>query len=244
MSNKGLNNPLIVGSAIKNIAESTTSFVAKNKKKIIVGGALIIVGYTIYNKFFGKKPSLKFNPSEPIPKLTPQQAKDKATRLMNAMENPGTDEEEIYSTLAGLNFNDFVMVSNAFGMKYYDKVLGVEGGFLFNDKHDLTDWLRFELSNSELEQLQNVMPNVITFDNDIALNTDAITNSQAPIYKAEKKDGVWFKKELLENAPPNKNLGKVIQIKKDPFQSSLEFAIIDKPWSTTELWVETKFLKS
>lgn len=165
MAKKGMNNPIAIASGVKNAGANTAKYVNKNKYNIILGATVLFGGYLAYRWFTKPRPSINYDSTQPQPSITVAQARFKANKLMSAMENPGTDEQAIFETLAGMTHNDFAMISDAFGMKYYDKVLGTEGGWLLNDKYDLTSWLRFELSNSELEHLQQIMPNVITFEN-------------------------------------------------------------------------------
>lgn len=156
---KGMSNPIAIASAGK----KTAQYVNDNKYNIILGATVLFGGYMLVRWLTKPRPSITYDPSKPQPTITVAQARFKANKLMSAMENPGTDENAIFETLAGMTYNDFAMISDAFGMKYYDKVIGAEGGWLLNDEYDLTSWLRFELSNAELEQLHSVMPNVITF---------------------------------------------------------------------------------
>lgn len=147
------------------LANKAGSFVTDNVKPIIISIGVLTGSYLLYKWISKPRVSVQFDASYPSASISDNKAKQIANVLFNAMSNPGTDEDAIFNALAGLGFNDFVKVSNFFGVKYYDTVLGVEGGSLFNDQYDLRDWLYFELGNSDLEKLHNVAPNLITFDN-------------------------------------------------------------------------------
>jgi len=143
-------------------ASKVKDFVGDNWLKILIGGTVLIGGYAVYKQFFASDdPDVNFDDNEAPPVIDAVTAKTKAEQLFNAMRNPGTDEQTIYDVLSGLSYNDFVMISNAFGKKYYDKSLGVDGGWIFNDKLSLHEWLLEELDNGELNELATYMPDVL-----------------------------------------------------------------------------------
>jgi hypothetical protein len=143
-------------------ASKVKDFVGDNWLKILIGGTVLIGGYAVYKQFFASDdPDVNFDDNEAPPVIDAVTAKTKAEQLFNAMRNLGTDEQTIYDVLSGLSYNDFVMISNAFGKKYYDKSLGVDGGWIFNDKLSLHEWLLEELDNGELNELATYMPDVL-----------------------------------------------------------------------------------
>lgn len=151
-----------IASGASTAITKTKEFVADNWLQIIIGATVIIGGYAVYKQFFaGDEPDIDFDDDEDDPVIDSVTAKTKAEQLFNAMRNPGTEEQMIYDVLSGLTYNDFVLISNAFGKRYYDKTIGVDGGWLFNDKLSLHEWLLQELDNGELEELENYMPNVL-----------------------------------------------------------------------------------
>ena len=152
-----------------NVASTTKDFVADHWLKIVIGSTVAIGGYLAYQQLFGEdKPEVEFDQDEPNPVIDGTTARTKAEQLFNAMRDPGTDEETIFNILNGLSFNDFVMISNAFGKRYYDKTLGTDGGWLFNDELSLHEWLLQELSNNDLAELETYMPGVLLRDNQLA----------------------------------------------------------------------------
>lgn len=153
---------------IANVASNTKDFIGDNWLKLLIASGVIVGGYAVYKQFFaGDKQD--FDKGEPPPNIDMTTARTKAEQLFNAMRSPGTDEEIIYDILNGMNFNDFVMISNEFGKRYYDKTLGTDGGWLFNDELSLHEWLLEELSNSELAELETYMPDVLLRNNDSQL---------------------------------------------------------------------------
>jgi len=154
--------------AIATTGSKAIGFAKNNIKPILIGTAVVGGGYLLYNWLTRPRPTADFDNTFPDAVISDLKAKQIANVLYNAMKNPGTDEQAIFQALQGLSYNDFVKVSNAFGMKYYDKVLGVEGGWLFNDPLDLTGWLYQELNNSDLAKLHDIAPNILTFNSQYA----------------------------------------------------------------------------
>ncbi|TMU56475.1 hypothetical protein [Flagellimonas algicola] len=73
----------------------------------------------------------------------------------------GSSGSKINKLLKGLSLADFKKVSEQFGTKYRDDILGGEGGWLFgNKKRDLIYWLGAELSDSEKMELRKINPNI------------------------------------------------------------------------------------
>jgi hypothetical protein len=153
-------------------------FAKNNIKPIIIGAGVLVSTYMLYKWLTKPRPTAQFDNSFPNPVISDLKAKEIANILYNAMKNPGTDEQAIYNALQGLSYNDFVKVSNAFGMKYYNKTLGVEDDSwfsgIFTEQLDLTAWLYQELSLSDLNKLHQIAPNILTFDNQAKPKTNLI----------------------------------------------------------------------
>jgi len=170
--------PLVVGTAGK-----VKDFIGDHWLKILIGGTVIFGGYAVYKQFFAEEDiDFEFDENEPEPVIDDVTAKTKAEQLFNAMRNPTTDEQKIYDVLAGLGKNDFALISNAFGKRYYNKLLGVDGGWLWgDDKLSLQEWLLQELDNAELAELENYMPNVLGSATNENLLADQESSQQPPI---------------------------------------------------------------
>lgn len=162
MSQKGLKSPataLALGSQV-------TSWTKRNWKPIAwsVGGITLgIVIYQIAKK--ASQPDLRVDRGREPSNISRNQAIIKAEQLHAAMRGIGTDEEAIYNALRGVNYNGFVMISDAFGLKPYvdnDILGGGEPGIdFFGTKRPLLDWLTRELSDSELNELRELIPGVL-----------------------------------------------------------------------------------
>ena len=106
-------------------------------------------------------PKLNTNPNLAKSTLSDVQAKAISERLYAAMKGIGTDENAIYSALSGLSENDFVRVYESFGKKQYSLTWGNVGDPLTSDNHHLVTWLTNELEDSEIKELQKVIPNLL-----------------------------------------------------------------------------------
>lgn len=159
---KALGFPLVAtaGTAMSAIAmKDTLGDFFKNNWKWIAGiSAAGIVGWLVYDKWFSDDaPPVKENSNLPPSTMSALEAAAAAQSLYGAMKDPGTEEDVIFQTLESLTYNDFVKVSDAFGKKYYNETLGVEGGSLFDDEFSLFEWLHFELEPEEFAQIKLVV---------------------------------------------------------------------------------------
>lgn len=84
--------------------------------------------------------------------ITPSDAALFANTLYGAMQDIGTDEETIYSTIEKINTkDDMLLVIKAFGMKKY--LWGARDPW-FGQEYNLIGWLRSELSNKEVAKIK------------------------------------------------------------------------------------------
>lgn len=141
----------------------TKSAVAKYAVPVLGIAAIGGVAYVGY-KFLKKNelPKLAANPKFPASTLSDVQAKAIADRLHAAMQGVGTDEAAIMSALEGLTENDFVRVYEAFGKRQYSLFWGNVGDPLTSDNHHLITWLTNELNESEVKEIQKVIPNLLS----------------------------------------------------------------------------------
>ncbi len=144
------------------ILGNTGSKIAKNAipiMAIIAVSGVAYVGYQFLKK--NELPKLNTNPNLAKSTLSDVQAKAISERLYAAMKGIGTDENAIYSALSGLSENDFVRVYESFGKKQYSLTWGNVGDPLTSDNHHLVTWLTNELEDSEIKELQKVIPNLL-----------------------------------------------------------------------------------
>lgn len=123
-------------------------------------GGVAYVGWKFLKK--NELPKLATNPNFPASTLSDVQAKAIADRLHAAMQGMGTDEAAILSALEGLTENDFVKVYEAFGKRQYSLFWGNVGDPLTSDNHHLITWLTNELDESEIKEIQKVIPNLLS----------------------------------------------------------------------------------
>lgn len=93
--------------------------------------------------------------------ITDQQANAFANGLYTAMAQLGTDEESIQNIFAQLKTQaNYNKVSNAFGQRGYNITTGLGDDLLFNTPFNLGQWLRYELSSTEIQKLTTLFPNI------------------------------------------------------------------------------------
>lgn len=88
--------------------------------------------------------------------LTTAEAVSLAGQIETTMSNFGTDTEELFGLVSGLNGADLVKVYNAFGFRPYNSAMGVSSGILFGEKKSLFEWFRNELSKKDLERMKEI----------------------------------------------------------------------------------------
>uniref|UniRef100_UPI0040480E47 hypothetical protein n=1 Tax=Flavobacterium sp. TaxID=239 RepID=UPI0040480E47 len=159
---KKLGNPalLIAGSeagqkAISNasdnqkaVVQATASVIPFLIKTIVIVGGGLYLYYRFTNRFI----SLKENPNYPVSNITNNQAQTKAESIYNAMLGFGNGFEIVKTNIAGLNYNAFIKVYNAFGNR--------QGSIPFSDKMNIVEWFTDQFDESELNQLRFLVPNM------------------------------------------------------------------------------------
>lgn len=238
---KGLGNPIAIASfglTALSAKDQVYSFI-KNYWPWMLGlTGLSVGGYFIYKQIKDPNISLKTDTKKQPSSLSSLEAQNIAESLFKAMNSPGTDEELILDLLNGRTYNDFVKISDSFGKRYYDKILGSEGGWLLNDKFGLFEWLSFELTNKDMAKLQKVIPAIFKIEKTIRPGGKAIAKKTFTAHKAKKIEGVWHRKEIDKTYNKGEVLGSIIVIITDPWETNKKYAIIDKPWSLDELFID------
>ena len=80
------------------------------------------------------------------------QAESKADVLHSAMKGFGSGFYTVKNTLAGINYNGWVRLYNAFGHR--------ETSVPFTDPMNLVEWIQSEFSTDELDELRVIINNV------------------------------------------------------------------------------------
>lgn len=106
------------------------------------------------------KLNTKTNDGSTRPTINKASAKSIAGVQFAAMKNPGTKVNMMLNSLQNLTGKDLQEVYKAFGRKWYDPILGAEGGKAFewagNREIDLFNWYVEELGGSDLQQMQDI----------------------------------------------------------------------------------------
>ena len=122
---------------------------------ILFGTAVLgVAGYAFYTLYWKNRfKKMKYNPKAAPSNVPPAAALAKANALYAAMRGAGTNEKEIYKTLAGVNYNGFIAIYNAFGKRSgaLNFSLGNSGD------EDLISFLQGDLSEKDLSSLKNLM---------------------------------------------------------------------------------------
>jgi len=241
----GLANPLLLATGgLTAFTKQGRSFAKENWFLLTVVGSSAIALYLLYRRFTRSNAfDVRQDRSKPASSISDFEAQQKADALYNAMKGLGTNQNTIYSVLNGMNYNDFAKISAAFGEKYFDKFLKVEGGWLFNNRYGLYEWLVFSLSDSQLRELQRIMPNVITTDTPIREGLTIQANRQnTPIYSVSQSNGVWQKGDFREFKHAGDEVGTVQHILEHPNREG-KFVIARRPWSFGRVKVDKSLVE-
>ncbi|HEX8269766.1 MAG TPA: hypothetical protein VF581_07730 [Flavobacterium sp.] len=112
--------------------------------KTAVIGAILFVVYGKYTKRFqpwDEKP--QYGPAN----ITEAQAQSKAEIIANSDTTFGNDFQAVSSAMAGLNYNGFVRLHNAFGK---------QSASFFGEELDLIGWLKDNFNDYEMQQLSTL----------------------------------------------------------------------------------------
>jgi hypothetical protein len=244
---QGMKNPLAlasVGLSVFSLKGQLFDFLKKYYPYLIGAGVLSVGGYYVYKQITDPNLGINEDKSQAPSNLTKLEAQNRAEKLFKAMKDFGTYEEVILNTLNGLTFNDFVKISDAFGVRYYSKVLGAEGGWLLDDKYGLYEWLSFELTIDDMEKVSKIIPAVFKIENNLRIGNEVYAKKTFPAHEARKIDGVWTRKEVVKTYNKGESVGTVKSIIDDPKSKNKSYVIVDKPWSTTDLFIEKENLEA
>lgn len=123
--------------------------------KIGAAVGVAVVGYKIIKKLTDEG-NLSQDQELEESGITQAKVQSIVSTLYAAMDRPGTDEVAILQALNGLNYNDFVKVSDAFGRRSY-------AGFGYSPlpfvpELTLVEWLIEELDPENLKELRKILP--------------------------------------------------------------------------------------
>ncbi|MFV5702191.1 hypothetical protein ACM55F_09995 [Flavobacterium sp. XS2P12] len=134
-----LGNPVAIVAGAKVVEKSAEAIPFLIKLFAVCG-----LGYYIYNKYTDRFVKIKENSSYAAANVSYAQAKGKADAINGSIGIVSNDFDTVYKQLAGLNYNGFVRVYNAFGHKK---------GTLLGGDLNLIEWLQNQFNSYQLQQL-------------------------------------------------------------------------------------------
>lgn len=147
MSKQKLGNPAVAIASQKALEKTSEAIPFMIKTLFVLG----IVGFAVY-KFSKRFKPLSENTSYPNANVTLGVAKTKADAIFSAMTGLGSNVDLVANNIAGLNYNGFVRVFNAFGDR--------QGVIPFSSKMNMVEWFYDQFNESELTKLRFLVPNV------------------------------------------------------------------------------------
>ena len=129
------------------IVKETASVIPFLIKTVVVCG----IAYYVYNRFTNRFIKLKENSNYPAANVTEAQAKTRADAIAGSIGWFTNSFDAVADNLAGLNYNGFVRVYNAFGQ---------QTGTLFGGDLNLVEWIKNQFSEDEISQLSSLQNGV------------------------------------------------------------------------------------
>ena len=136
----GLGNPIIQAEVISQTA-SVIPFVIK--MLIFLG-----VGYFLYLQWSNRFVKKKYNSKYPDPNISDAQAEARANSIVESIKLFSNDYDNVERQLAGLNYNGFIKLYNAFGK---------QTGTLLGGELDLIEWLRNQFTDYQILKLSALL---------------------------------------------------------------------------------------
>ena len=158
-----LGNPALIAVASSEAGQTVIKNTSENQKAVVQATASVIpfliktlvvlgIGGFIYYRYTKRFVSLVENKNFASSTITNNQAQTKAETIYNAMKGFGNGFEIVKTNIAGLNYNGFIKVYNAFGNR--------QGSIPFSDKMNLSEWLSDQFNGEELNELRFLVPNM------------------------------------------------------------------------------------
>ncbi len=105
---------------------------------------LLGLGYFAYTKFANRFVKRKFNSNYPDANISDAQAEARANSIADSIKWFSNDYENVELQLAGLNYNGFIKLYNAFGK---------QTGTLLGGELDLVEWIRNQFKDYQILKL-------------------------------------------------------------------------------------------
>lgn len=129
------------------VIKQTASIIPFVIKTLIIGG----IGYYVYSKYTNRFKPMQENKKYPTANVTAAQAQSRSQSILASDGYLTNDFDAVANALAGLNYNGFIRVYNAFGH---------QDANLLNQDLDLILWIKAKFSESEVSQLGFLLNNV------------------------------------------------------------------------------------
>jgi hypothetical protein len=134
-----LGNPLAIIAGAKVIEKSSEAIPFLIKLFTVLG-----VSYYAYSKYTNRFVAKKENRSYPAANVSYYMAQSKADAIYGSISTFSNDFENVSSQIAGLNYNGFIRVYNAFKHKK---------GTLFGGDLNLEQWAYNQFTSYQIQQL-------------------------------------------------------------------------------------------
>jgi hypothetical protein len=122
----------------KAVVQATASVIPFVLKTVFVLG----IGYIVYTQWADRFVPSKEVPYYPQSNITSSQAKTKAEAIYGAMKGFGNGFQVVAANIAGLNYNGWVRLYNAFGNR--------QGIVPFSGETNLVEWFADQFDEEEL----------------------------------------------------------------------------------------------
>lgn len=127
-----------------------------SNKLIDEGGLFILktvvflsVGYYLYNKFTNRFQSLNENSKLPKANISDGEAESRANSIFGSMSTFGNSVTNVADNLAGVNYNGWVKIYNAFGKR---------PGYVTSGDLNLVEWLNDQFDETQMNALRFLVP--------------------------------------------------------------------------------------
>jgi alpha-acetolactate decarboxylase len=157
-----LSNPAAIAAISSEQGQNAIKTASENQKAVVQATASVIpfvlktvfvlgVGYFVYSSWADRFVPSKEVPYYPQSNITSSQAKTKAEAIYGAMKGFGNGFQVVAANIAGLNYNGWVRLYNAFGNR--------QGIVPFSGETNLVEWFADQFDEEELAQLRFLVPN-------------------------------------------------------------------------------------
>ncbi|KGO89547.1 hypothetical protein [Flavobacterium suncheonense] len=155
-TNRGLGNPAAVAavastSAGQKALDKSMEAIPMVAKWVAALGLIGLTWYLVSNRFV----RWDYNNAYPKSNISQAQAEARAEAIYTAMFGIGNGFEIVKQQIAGLNYNGFIMLYNAFGIRKSATNIP----FINKDEGTLVEWIQNQFSESEKAQLRFLIGN-------------------------------------------------------------------------------------